>query len=106
MIIYNVTVNIDDNVRDDWKKWMLNTHIPEVMETGLFSGYKFCKLLKEEPQGTTYAIQYYCHNKKALEDYMNNHAPALQKSHIDRYKDKFVAFRSFLEVENEKSEQE
>jgi hypothetical protein len=28
--------------------------------------------------------------------YQEKHAPALQKDHYDRYKDKFVAFRTLL----------
>ena len=29
MILYNVTVNIDKDVEQDWINWMKNTHIPE-----------------------------------------------------------------------------
>jgi hypothetical protein len=100
MIIYNVTVNIDDRVRDDWKDWMLSVHIPEVMDTGFFTEYKFCRLMNEEPQGTTFAIQYFCPSMKRLQQYLDDFAPDLQKSHTERYKDKFVAFRTFLEVED------
>ena len=34
MILYNVTVNIDTDVEEDWIEWMKETHIPEVMKTG------------------------------------------------------------------------
>ncbi|MGQ3086877.1 DUF4286 family protein, partial [Flavobacterium sp.] len=30
MIIYNVTINIDDSVHDKWLTWMMEKHIPEV----------------------------------------------------------------------------
>ena len=36
MIVYNVTVNIDKNIVDDWLTWMKEIHIPEVMKTGFF----------------------------------------------------------------------
>ena len=36
MIIYNVTVNVDEDVLSQWFKWMSEKHIPEVMKTGLF----------------------------------------------------------------------
>jgi hypothetical protein len=32
-----------------------------------------------------------------LDDYQKNFAPELQKAHTERYKDKFVAFRTLLE---------
>lgn len=101
MIIYNVTVNVEDSVRDEWKKWMLEVHIPDVMNTGFFSRYHFCRLMQEEPQGTTYAIQYFCPSMDSLQNYLDNFAPVLQKEHTQKYKDRFVAFRSFLEVEEE-----
>ena len=31
MIVYSVTVNIENEVHDDWLSWMKNKHIPDVM---------------------------------------------------------------------------
>ena len=99
MIIYNVTVNVDKDIQEDWLTWMKDTHIPDVINTGLFDGHKLLRLLNEEPDnpGVTYAIQYFCENMKKLQEYMGQYAPALQQEHTDRYKDKFVAFRTLLE---------
>jgi hypothetical protein len=36
MIVYNVTVKVNTEVHDEWFAWMKETHIPEVMKTGLF----------------------------------------------------------------------
>lgn len=98
MIIYNVTVNVENDVKDEWLKWMKEKHIPDVMATGFFMDNKICKVMVDEEQGTTYSIQYTCANMKDLEAYQTQHAPRLQKEHTDRYKDKFVAFRTLLEV--------
>ena len=99
MVIYNVTVNIEREVEKEWKKWMMEVHIPEVMETGIFSAYTFSRLLHEEQQGTTYTIQYFSKDFDSLQKYLDHHAPALQQDHTDRYEGKFVAFRSFMQVE-------
>ncbi len=98
MIIYNVTVNIDDSVHDEWLDWMKNNHIPAVMETGYFLENKICKVLVDEESGTTYSIQYTCANLADLSEYQEKQAPRLQREHAERYKDKFVAFRTLLEV--------
>lgn len=97
-IIYNVTVNIDDRVRDEWVSWMKETHIPDVMSTGLFLESRFTKILAESEGGTSYSIQYLCASKQDLEEYQQNHAPALQRDHTERYQNKFAAFRTLLEV--------
>ena len=98
MIIYNVTVNIDDDVHDEWLQWMQEVHIPEVMQTGYFLENKICRLLVEEEQGTSYSIQYTCANMQDYEEYRSKHSPHLQKKHTDKYANKFVAFRTLLEV--------
>ncbi len=99
MIIYNVTVKIDLEVHDDWIHWMKTTHVPDVINTGLFSECKICRLLSvDESDGITYAFQYFCKDMASLEKYQQAHATKLQKDHTERYKDKFVAFRTLMEV--------
>lgn len=102
MIIYNVTVNIEDSVHDDWKKWMIEKHIPDVMETGMFKEYRFSKVLAEIEggTGTNYSIQYLCESIEKLQEYQEKFAAGLQREHTDRYKDKFVAFRTLLELQH------
>lgn len=99
MYIYNVTVNIEDSVHDEWLDWMKNHHIKDVLNTGLFYENRICKVHGGEvSSGVTYAVQYSC---KSLDDYNLYHekfAPALQAQHSEKFKDKFVAFRTLLEV--------
>ncbi|HEY6161533.1 MAG TPA: DUF4286 family protein [Bacteroidia bacterium] len=97
MIIYNVTVNIDNDVREEWLRWMKEIHIPAVMATGYFLQNRICKILVDEESGTSYSIQYTCANMEDLLEYQEKEAPRLQKEHSERYKDKFVAFRTLLE---------
>ncbi len=99
MLIYNVTVNIDTDVEEEWKQWMKNVHIPEVLATGRFTGFKFLRLLNEVPDatGNTYAIQYYAENIGQIETYLDTEAPAMRKSHDEAFGSKFVAFRTVLE---------
>ncbi|HET6244180.1 MAG: DUF4286 family protein [Bacteroidetes bacterium] len=98
MIIYNVTVNIENDVREEWLKWMKEVHIPNVMSTGLFIENRMLKVLVDEESGTTYSIQYTCKRMEDIQIYQRDHAPQLQKEHIEKYKGKFVAFRTLLEV--------
>lgn len=97
MIVYNVTVKIDHSVHDEWFKWMKEVHIPEVLATGYFHDNKMMKVLIDEEDGMTYSIQYRVDSWEKLEAYQKNEAPRLQADHSNRYKDKFVAFRTLLE---------
>ncbi len=99
MILYNVTVNIDDTIEKDWLNWMINKHIPDVLETGLFKGHKMYKLMtrQSDETGITYSIQYFLRNMDDYNLYQTEFAPTLQQEYNERYSGKFVAFRSLLE---------
>ena len=98
-ILYNVTVIVDDSVLEDWKKWMINVHIPDVMATGAFETYQMQKVLTEGSEGgTTFAVQYLASNMEEFERYQIQHAPRLQEDHTKRYQGKFGAFRTLMEV--------
>jgi hypothetical protein len=99
MIIYNVTINIDHAVHDEWLKWMKNIHIPEVMKTGIFLENRMLKVLGDEDSGgVTYSVQYTCRSLDDFKNYENQFANEIRKKHLDKYQDKFVAFRTLLEV--------
>src|SRR5260221_5302894 len=60
MILYNVTFGIDREIEPEWVLWMKETHIPEMLSTGIFTGHKFYKVLSHEVEGTSsYCIQYF-----------------------------------------------
>ena len=102
MIIYNVTINVDESIHQDWLKWMQNKHIHDVLATGLFTSAKMVKVLVEEEMGgTTYAIQYSTDSRAKLEDYYKNHAPRLRQEGLQLFADKMLAFRTELEVMSE-----
>ncbi len=101
MIIYNVTVNIDESIHEEWLNWIKN-HIALVLATGHFTEAKLTKVLIEEKMGgTTYSIQYRAKSRTDLEDYYNNHADALRQDGLKRFADKMLAFRTELEVIDE-----
>lgn len=98
MIIYNVTVKIDNDVHDEWIQWMRENHIPDVMNTGCFVKYEMSKVLVDDADGITYSIQYRSESMDELTTYFDSYAKKLQEEHTTKYKDKFVAFRTLLEL--------
>ncbi len=99
MIIYNVTVNINEEVHEEWVAWMRDVHIPDVMATGFFVEHRFAKvLLTQNEGGVTYSIQYLCKSMADLQIYQGSHAPRLQADVQAKFEGKFVAFRTVLEI--------
>ena len=101
MIIYNVTVNIDESIHDEWLKW-IKEHIPQVLATGRFSDAKLTKVLVEEDMGgTTYSVQYRAKSREDLDYYYKIDAPRLRGDGLARFSDKMLAFRTELEIIDE-----
>src|SRR5690554_8079444 len=99
MVVYNVTISIDEAVANSWLEWMKETHIPEIMATGHFRDSKICRVHGEEEGGITFAVMYTALSEKDLDIYQEKHAPKLQSEHTEKFKGKFASFRTLLRSE-------
>ena len=103
MIIYNVTINVDQSIHDEWLIW-INEHIPKVLATGKFSEAKLTKVLvNEELGGTTYSVQYRAKSREDLDNYYKLDADKLRNEGLAKFADKMLAFRTELEIVDEYS---
>lgn len=101
MYIYNVTINVENSVHNQWLNW-IQGHIQEVLATGRFSSAKLTQVLVEEEMGgTTYSVQYTANSREDLDDYYKYDAPKLRSDGLKLFADKMVAFRTELKVVNE-----
>ena len=99
MLIYNVTIKVDESIAGPWLQWLQKEHIPDVMGTGCFSTYKVVRLLEiDDSEGPTYAIQYHADSKADYNRYIEMHASLLRQKSIDKWGNNFIAFRSLMEV--------
>jgi len=99
MYTYNVTVKITSSIESSWLEWMKEEHIPDVLSTNLFTGYRFHQLIEpkdENDDGLTFVVQYFVDNLSKYEHYITHHAPLLRQKGFDRFGDQFIAFRTLL----------
>lgn len=102
MLIYNVTMHVDEAIHDAWLTWMLDQHIPEVLATGKFTKALMTQVLvQEDPGGITYSVQYSCLSREALERYYAEDAPRLREETSRRFGNRLGAFRTELQVVSE-----
>lgn len=101
MIIYNVTIKVDTSISESWLIWMKTEHIPAMLETGCFEKANILKLLElDEADGLTYAIQYMAKNKAMYDLYIDKHSVKMRNASFEKWGDKFIAFRSVMQVVN------
>ncbi len=96
MYTYNVTVNVDDSIHAEWLHWMRNTHMPEVLATGMFLDAVLHEVMIDEDGGRTYAAQYRFASPEDLQLYQQVHAPGLQEKSAAKFGQNALAFRTIL----------
>lgn len=97
MLLYNVTLILEESAADEWLQWMQETHIPAVMATGKFVSNRLLKVVDSPNEGVTYCAQYVAENVNDYNDYQQNFAPALQADLQQKFENRFVAFRTLME---------
>jgi hypothetical protein len=99
MIIYNVTTKVHESIKNEWLSWLKEEHIPDIINTGCFTHAITLKLLEiDDSEGPTYAIQYNAESKALYNLYIEKYAGALRQKAFDKWGDKFIAFRSVMQV--------
>ena len=97
MLLYNVTLIIEEAAAEEWLQWMTEIHIPEVMATEKFVSNRLLKVLDSPNEGVTYCAQYVLESEAEYQDYQDNFAPALQADLQAKFENRFVAFRTLME---------
>jgi hypothetical protein len=101
MLLYNVTTLVSWTVHDAWLQWMQQKHIPEVMQCGCFTDYRFARLLDvDETEGVTYSIQYSAASREAYDRYIEMHAGGFRSEIQKTWGENCIAFRSLMQLVN------
>ena len=101
MIIYNVTIKVESGIAAEWLNWLQQEHIPEVIDTGCFTRATVLKLLEvDETDGPTFAVQYFAESKALYNQYIEKFAPLMREKSFEKWGNRFIAFRSVMQVVN------
>lgn len=101
MFLYNVTIKVHSDIQDEWLQWLQQVHVPEVLETGCFTDARICRMLEiDDSEGPTYSIQYKAATKSDYNRYISLHAEGLRNKSFAQWGDKFIAFRSLMQIVN------
>lgn len=96
MIVYNVTVKVENGIIDAWLEW-IQAHMPEVVGTGCFESFSFFELLEPKiDDQRTFVIQYFAKTEEDYQRYLSDFASEMKEDGIKKFGEQFVAFRSLL----------
>lgn len=101
MFIYNVTIKVHSSIWQQWLQWLQEEHVPEVLATGCFADARILRMLEtDDSEGPTFTVQYTAESKAAYNKYIDRFAASMRQKSFDKWGDKFIAFRSVMQVVN------
>ncbi len=101
MIIYNVTIKVEHSIASEWLIWLKEQHIPDIIATGCFTKATILRIVETgDKEGVTYAVQYHSESMSIYNRYIEQFADGMRKKGMDKWGNKFIAFRTLMEVVN------
>ena len=96
-VIYEVNVELDADIADAYQVW-LAAHVAEICALPGFLGARVFAVDDPAPGDGRIAlcVQYALRDRRALEDYLREHAPRLRAEGLDRFGDRLRANRRVL----------
>ena len=99
MYLFSITINIEDSVRDEWIIWVNRKVKPLLKDGSLVYDFRILRVMSEEENsGTSYSFQYHIRTLKEIEDFEERYDREVAVDMYRFYSEKFVEFRTRLEV--------
>ncbi len=93
MIIYEITATVRADLVEEYEKYMIERHIPDLLETGFFGGARFTRAGENR-----YRIQYEAYDQNALDEYLNSEAARLRADFLAHFSEGIELSRENWEV--------
>jgi hypothetical protein len=97
MLIFNETFIIDDAIAEEWLAWIKNNHIPAVLATGGFDGYKLYTILDSPNEGITYCLQFNTDNVERYSEFYYKQMEGIHAEHNKQFEERFALFYTLME---------
>jgi hypothetical protein len=74
--VYRVAIRVDNEVAEEWLEWMRTVHVPEVLDTGCFTGCTISRQVEPVDVGSrrSFVLEYGLASVELFEQYQSRHA--------------------------------
>lgn len=98
MIVYEVNLNVDQDIAADYLLW-LKHHMQEMLQHQGFVSAELYEVMDENPDQQKWCCHYLLKDQQSLDDYLQNHAASMRNDGIQRFGDRFSASRRIMQTE-------
>lgn len=98
MIIFNTTFHVEDELCDDYIRFIKETYVIRAVNSGFLHEPRFARIhAQHEESGTSYSLQFKVKNVDTLNHWYATEGEALQKELTARFGNKALGFVTLLE---------
>jgi hypothetical protein len=97
MILYNVTIILENEIQIEWLNWMQREQIPAIMGTGCFISSRLLKVVDSPNEGVTYCVQFISDSIQKLNEFKEKHEGLLNANTPIEFNNKVVIFPTVME---------
>lgn len=97
MLLFNVTVIIEEASAPEWLTWMQEDHISRLMEKDCFVSYRLLKIVDSPNEGVSYCVQFIAENEAKHQTFLDLHEQQFTAEMYTKYPNKLVTFSTLME---------
>ncbi|SOD20464.1 DUF4286 family protein [Pedobacter xixiisoli] len=97
MLLFNVTVIVEEASAADWLSWMKEVHIPQLMETESFVSHRLLKIVDSPNEGVSYCVQFIAESEEKHQSFLALHEKQFIADIYAKYPNKLVVFSTLME---------
>ncbi len=99
MILFNITLLLDNDIHEELKSWILKDFIPAIAEDEIFKSQSLLKVLNSPNEGVTYSLQFIAHHEDAIAVFRKGHLLTLRNKAQNEYANKIYLLESLMEFQ-------
>ena len=98
MIIYNTTFHADHSHKEEFVQFLKQTYIPRAIEGGLLKDAQLAKVMGNEEEGVSYALQFKTESLDTLDLWNGRVGMELTAMIAQKFQHKVAGFSTLLEL--------
>jgi hypothetical protein len=100
MILYNITVIIEEAIEAEWLTWINEEFIPNALSSNLLVSNRLLKVIDSPNEGVTYCLQFISDSLENYQEFTNTYANNLLSTHTRQFENRSVFFSTAMEFIN------
>ncbi len=97
MLLFNVTVIVEEASATEWLEWMKEIHLPQLMQAETFVSHRILRIVDSPNEGVSYCVQFIAEDEAKHQSFLDLHEQQFTAEIYAKYPNKLVIFSTLME---------